>query len=143
MMRTNMNDAMTSFYNDFCKAIGAQGFNPEGKLPETKIATIESMLGLPTPGVVNILVVTNKAGMFGAINILDDGVLERIYDLYEEPFYIVPSAIHEVLCVRESTATPAQIYGIKGDVDSTEVEDSDQMPHTIYRFDGTEFTVLN
>ena len=53
-------------------------------------------------GVDNILILSNKADMFGASYIASYEVLDEVYDRFNENFYIIPLSIHQVMCVRSN-----------------------------------------
>ncbi|MDD7267586.1 MAG: DUF5688 family protein [Lachnospiraceae bacterium] len=52
----------------------------------------------PTEGE-NMYVITNQFQMFGAVGILNDSVLERLANHFEEDLIVLPSSIHECIIV--------------------------------------------
>ena len=53
----------------------------------------------------NILMLGNKADIFGASYIASKEILEEIYHRFDENFYIIPLSVHQVMCVRTSYAS--------------------------------------
>lgn len=47
----------------------------------------------------HILVVSNRKRMFGAVNMLMPEVIEEIYKKFKNNYYIIPTSVHEVLCI--------------------------------------------
>ncbi len=50
-----------------------------------------------------LYVLSNDRGSHGAVTILYDGMLEKVGAYLEENFYVIPSSVHEVLILPEST----------------------------------------
>lgn len=54
----------------------------------------------------NVLVISNRTKTFASINFIFPEILNKIYEEFEnENFYIVPTSIHEMICIRNSFAT--------------------------------------
>ena len=47
----------------------------------------------------HMIVVSNRRRMFGAVNILMPEVIEEIYKKFKSNYYIIPTSIHEAICV--------------------------------------------
>lgn len=52
----------------------------------------------------DVLVISNRTQTFAAINFMSSDILEFIYNCFMEDFYIIPSSVHEVLCIRKGYA---------------------------------------
>lgn len=53
----------------------------------------------------NIVLISNRTQTFASINFIMPGVLDKVCDIFEEDFYIVPSSVHEIICVKSSFIT--------------------------------------
>lgn len=54
----------------------------------------------------NVLVLSNRTKTFAPINLIFSEVLDKLYEEFEnENFYIVPSSVHELICIKDSFAT--------------------------------------
>lgn len=58
----------------------------------------------------DIYCVTNSSHIFGASAILYDNVLESVADMIGSGMYVVPSSIHEVICVDQDKLDPSDLY---------------------------------
>lgn len=47
----------------------------------------------------HMVVVSNRKRMFGAVNMLMPEVIEEIYKKFKNNYYIIPTSVHEVLCI--------------------------------------------
>lgn len=52
----------------------------------------------------NLLIISNRTLNFGAVNMVFKDVTDKVYDIFQEDFYMLPLSIHEILCVRKSFA---------------------------------------
>lgn len=52
----------------------------------------------------NLLIISNRTMNFGAVNMFFSDVTDKVHDIFEEDFYMIPLSIHEALCVRKSFA---------------------------------------
>ena len=53
----------------------------------------------------DVLLISNRTQTFAPINLIMPEVLDKVYDEFKENFYIVPSSIHELICIRQGYAT--------------------------------------
>ncbi len=53
----------------------------------------------------DVLLISNRTQTFASINFVMPEVLEKVYSEFKENFYIIPSSIHEMICVKSSYAT--------------------------------------
>jgi hypothetical protein len=52
----------------------------------------------------NLLIISNRNMNFGAVNMFFSDVTDKVYETFDEDFYMLPLSIHEILCVRKSFA---------------------------------------
>lgn len=57
------------------------------------------------PESTDILVISNRTQAFASIQMIMPDVLNKVYDKFGENFYIVPTSIHELICIRTGYAT--------------------------------------
>lgn len=66
----------------------------------SKLLSCQGMAGPDTKGVCTpIYIATNLSNNFGASVIMDGEKLKQIAQIIKDDFYIIPSSVHEVLCV--------------------------------------------
>ncbi len=82
-------------------------------------------------------VLTNEDKTFGAASLAFPESLEDVKKTLGEDFYILPSSIHEVLCMRESACDSiSDLENMVKSVNSTEVEEKDFLSNSIFYYDG-------
>jgi hypothetical protein len=52
----------------------------------------------------DVLMISNRTQTFAAINYIFSETLEKVYDKFQENFFIIPMSVHEVICIREGYA---------------------------------------
>lgn len=83
-----------------------------------------------------VYVLTNTSGCYGAALIMDKDVLNRIADVFEKNLIILPSSVHELLIIPESK--DIEIGYLKETVEAvnrTQVSQEDFLSDNIYLFD--------
>ena len=89
-----------------------------------------------------LYVLTNSERVNGANAIVCPEVLQHVYEELGENYYIMPSSIHEVLLVKESTGlTPDEMKRMVHDVNVSEVRPEELLSFKIFRYDGRKLTV--
>jgi hypothetical protein len=53
----------------------------------------------------DVLLISNRTQTFASVNFVMPEVLEKVYNEFKENFYIIPSSIHEMICIKSSYAT--------------------------------------
>lgn len=53
----------------------------------------------------NVVLISNRTQTFASINFVMPGVLNEVHNVFGENFYIVPSSVHELICVKSSFIT--------------------------------------
>ena len=59
----------------------------------------------PSERTKDVLLISNRTQTFASVNFIMPSVLEKVYEEFEENFYIVPTSIHELVCIRQGYAT--------------------------------------
>lgn len=91
-----------------------------------------------------LYVLTNSERVNGANAIVCPEVLQHVYEELGENYYIMPSSIHEVLLVKESTGlTPDEMKRMVHDVNVSEVRPEELLSFKIFRYDGRKLSVVN
>lgn len=91
-----------------------------------------------------LYVLTNSERVNGANAIVCPEVLQHVYEELGENYYIMPSSIHEVLLVKESTGlTPDEMKRMVHDVNVSEVRPEELLSFKIFRYDGRKLSVIN
>ena len=80
-------------------------------------------------------VVTNDSRYFGANCLLDNEVFVELSDRLGSDLYVLPSSVHEVICVEASNGVnPMDLAELVHSVNSSSVSDEDYLSDTIYHF---------
>ena len=67
-----------------------------------------------------------------------------MYEELGENYYIMPSSIHEVLLVKESTGlTPDEMKRMVHEVNVSEVRPEELLSFKVFRYDGRKLSVVN
>ena len=77
-------------------------------------------------------------GSYGASIMLDDGLYEKVKDKFKSNFYILPSSIHEVICVKDTPALNLDVDFLKDmvkDINKTEVRPEEKLSDSVYYYD--------
>lgn len=86
-----------------------------------------------------LVCVTNKNNNYGASVIFYPDVLKKVYEYLGEPFYILPSSLHEVL-ICSMVRTEMSVEELKEmvvSVNTTAVSESEKLADSVYCYDGT------
>lgn len=136
MERAYQNTAKQEFTVKSMKDMMAEFFRSEGAadgIPEMLFPEETPML----------YVLTNKEKVNGANVLACPEVLHGVYEKFGEPFYVLPSSIHEVLLVKESAGLkPEEMRQIVHDVNITEVKAEDLLSFEIFRHDGKKLSAV-
>lgn len=74
------------------------------------------------------VIVSNKYRTWGAGSIVSPAVRLRVFEKLHEDFYIIPSSVHEVICMRKSFAiSNDQLYSMIKEVNETVVDVRDRL----------------
>src|SRR5699024_491591 len=88
----------------------------------------------------SMYVVTNSQKYFGAAHIMNPNVMERLQDIFQGEFYILPSSTHEIIAVnpREFDQPDAAYEKMVQEINQSEVEYGEQLSDHIYRYRSKE-----
>lgn len=86
-------------------------------------------------------VVTNKTGVNGAVQILYAENLQQIADRVGNDIYILPSSIHECLCVSKNKMNPEELQDMVREVNTGVVNVADRLSNQVYLYDKTARTI--
>lgn len=82
-------------------------------------------------------IVTNKARMFGAINIYDEDCIKQVQEILgTKNFYVLPSSIHEVICVPTEGIEIDDLLKMVTEVNQTQVRPEEQLGDFVLYYDG-------
>ena len=104
---------------------------------------IEEMMPL-IEGPEHLYVVSNESCFGGASALLSKETLMMAHEKIGEDFYIIPSSLHEILCVPKSTvSTPADLQAMCRDVNQSQVALGEQLGENIFYCDGKRLQICN
>lgn len=121
---------------------------------DTKSFTFSDMLSAMLNGVVDLdnaeemekflretpnsmYVLSNKAKMNGARALLSNATLNKVKESIGEDFFIIPSSVHELLIVPQSTfAEPNDLRQMVKEVNDTQLEQNDKLSYDVYFYNG-------
>ena len=87
-------------------------------------------------------VVTNAYSINGAAAILDDELLQEIYEEFDCTYYIIPSSVHELIVIPSGICDPDEIKSLVRQVNSTEVRDDEILSDNVYIYDGSSVDMV-
>ena len=79
-------------------------------------------------------VVTNEQRFDGAVNILFSENLEKLANIIKHDFYILPSSVHEVICINENLGDPEAVNQMVREVNATESSPEEVLANHIYKY---------
>lgn len=78
---------------------------------------------------------TNRQNCFGATAMLYDDMLREVSECAGTGLYIIPLNIHEVICIRQDIADPADIYDFVSKGNEQYVDEKEFLSNSIYYYD--------
>lgn len=95
--------------------------------------TIDVLPQIPKNG--RLYILTNENGQFGADQIGNPEVLRAIEQGLGEPYYILPSSVHEVIIMAESSEFhPEALQAMVRSVNEDMVDIQEQLSNNVYRY---------
>lgn len=92
--------------------------------------------------VVPMWVISNKSGLYGASIVTDKALLAEISEKLElETFIVFPSSVHEVIVIADTPEASAFAPMVR-EINETEVAEQDFLSNSVYRYNGTELTIV-
>lgn len=110
------------------------------EMPEELVAEMMPLVEGPE----HMYVLGNESGFGGASVLLSKETLMAARERIGEDFYIIPSSLHEVLCVPKSTVrNPSDLQEMCRDVNHTQVALDEQLGENIFYCDGKKLNICN
>lgn len=82
-------------------------------------------------------IVTNKERMFGAINIYNEDCIKQVQEILgTKNFYVLPSSIHEVICVPTEGIEIDDLLTMVTEVNQTQVREEERLGDFVLYYDG-------
>ena len=105
----------------------------------TKDGTPEEVAGafiedLGTPDI-PMWVISNEIGINGAVNMLYDENLQFLSQKFNDDLYILPSSIHEVICVPASLKEPEELAEMVQEFNMNLLKLEDRLSNQVYHYD--------
>jgi hypothetical protein len=88
-----------------------------------------------------MIVLTNPSRIYGASSVLNKEALNSIYS-HTGSFYIIPSSVHEVICMPKFTDDVAALKEMVKVINNTEVPETDKLSDNIYEYDGKVVSMI-
>ena len=79
-------------------------------------------------------VITNRAGVNGAVYIMYDEVLQGLAQETGSDLYLLPSSVHEVMAV-PAYGNPASLAQMVEEINVKEVELEERLSNNVYHYD--------
>lgn len=93
-----------------------------------------------------MFVITNMTGNYGAVCMLYNGVIQNLATELDDDIVIIPSSVHEVLCVKkEDIGNPSSIVKTVKDVNDNFVDIEERLSYNVYIYSkaNNEFSVYS
>ena len=82
-------------------------------------------------------IITNKERMFGAINIYNEDCIKQVQEILgTKNFYVLPSSIHEVICVSTEGIEIDDLLTMVTEVNQTQVRPEERLGDFVLYYDG-------
>lgn len=89
-------------------------------------------------------VLTNKGRYYGAACILYDGILEKMGDVFEGDFYILPSSVHEVILVKKQEEDQKEVFNeMVREVNTSQVDPQEWLSDHAYLYSKERKQVIS
>lgn len=81
-------------------------------------------------------VISNVRGINGAASVLDEQFMDRVKDQIGEDFYLLPSSIHEMICLKDSFAPDVEdLEAMIKEINNTTVIPEERLSDHVYKYD--------
>lgn len=112
-------------------------FEGEGMDPEL----IDAMI--PDGAVPQMIVMTSENHIQGSKAIISEDALKQVYDMLQGDYIILPSSIHEVICVPDiDNINPDDLKDMVREINMTQVAPDEFLSDNIMRYDGQKLTMV-
>ena len=95
----------------------------------------EQMLSEMGPEDLPMWIITNEKGLNGAVQMLYDENLHGLSEKMGDDFFILPSSIHEVICVPASLGNAEDLAAMVQEVNMTAVALEERLSNQVYFYD--------
>ena len=91
-----------------------------------------------------MLILTDEQKYLGASYVTDPVILERIGQIFRSNYYVLPSSVHEAICVPVSIGTPEEVGGMVYEVNRQEyiVRANEVLSDRVQIYDRQEKTLV-
>lgn len=84
-------------------------------------------------------VLSNSTKVHGASALLDKEIMDKVIDRIGDGFYVLPSSVHEVICLKMcEEATPENLSAMVKDVNGSQVARDDWLSDHVYMYTRAE-----
>ena len=107
----------------------------------TMAEIMSEIMGIPAEELpeTNMVVISNQQNCQGASAITDPETLEKACSMLgTKHIYIIPSSVHELICVPEDSLSPAELEAMIKEINEGVVSKADRLSDHPYLYDGTE-----
>ena len=114
---------------------------------EFELPSMESIMGefgIQPPTPTGMFILTSKDRTYGARAILQPEVLSAMHDHFRSDFYILPSSVHEVICIsKEGAPSERELSDMIKEVNRTQVAPEEVLSDHLYQSDGKEVALAD
>ena len=109
---------------------------------ESLFETMKRMYEAPLPPVedAGLYIMTNKDGCYGATQMLNPFSLQKMQEKLGEHFYIIPSSIHEVICVPMKRGCEKILIDMVKEVNATNLSERNFLADSLYEYNKGKIT---
>lgn len=100
-----------------------------------KMAELAGMEINEPEGMPRLLIVTNENNLYGAACIYNESAIQELREMIKRDFYIIPSSVHEVLCIDATICSPKEVLEMVQSVNETQVKPEDQLGEFVLKYD--------
>lgn len=100
----------------------------------------EDMRGMVTDDLIpqnnSMMIISNEYGMHGAVNMLYDDNLHEVAERFGDDLYILPSSVHEVICIPARFAEDTQyLTDMVHEINMSVLSQEDRLSNQVYHYD--------
>lgn len=109
------------------------------KIMPERLMVIEPFLDLEEEEQMRIpmYVLTNESTIYGAAYMIYDSVLEKIGNILDDDFWLLPSSVHEMIIVpKKFGACPDELKDMVCEINETEIPQEEVLSDEIYEYDA-------
>lgn len=95
---------------------------------------IDQIIG-NAPEDINMYVITNEHGLYGAASMLYESELHKLAEKMESDMYILPSSTHEVIAIPTSMGDPYEFAEMVEEINMKAVDLEERLSNQVYHYD--------